>query len=112
MAAKIQSGRGQLENSGWHQLCCHAPFYPRSVVIPDKRATFERLESIATIQKRLQDLLDEGRLLRRSIEVASVDLELPIPSDPELPGARRRRSKIKGRSKLKAKIKDRLKIKE
>jgi len=83
-------------------LCCHAPFYPRSVAIPDKRATFERLESIATIQKRLQDLLDEGRLLRRSIEVASADLELPISSDPELSGSRRRRSKLKARSKIKA----------
>jgi len=83
-------------------LCCHGPFYPRSVVIPDKRATFERLESIATIQKRLQDLLDEGRLLRRSIEVASADLELPISSDPELPGSRGRRSKLKARSKTKA----------
>jgi hypothetical protein len=44
---------------------------PRSVVIPDEKAQFERLQSIAAIQQRLQVVLDEGRLLRQSIEVVS-----------------------------------------
>jgi hypothetical protein len=57
------------------------PDSPWSVVIPDEKADSERLQSIATIQKRLQALLDEGRSLRQSLEVmtdlhdASMDVE-------------------------------------
>lgn len=52
---------------------------PRSVVIPDKRAQAERLKSIADMQKRLQDLLDENRQLRRSIDFMSADDSAPGP---------------------------------
>jgi hypothetical protein len=44
-------------------------------VIPDDKADSNRLRSIATMQKRLQTLIDEGRMLRRSLEVMSAAAE-------------------------------------
>ena len=45
------------------------------------------------MQKRLQDLLDEGRMLRKSIEVISREADSPFRShlavDPRLPGGAR-----------------------
>jgi hypothetical protein len=49
----------------------------------------ERLQSIATIQKRLQALLDEGRLLRQSLE-AMRDLQ----ESPRAPDRRRGRKSV------------------
>ena len=57
--------------------------HPWSVVIPDERPQSERLQSIATIQKRLQALLDEGRLLRLSIEEVSGEVTTPVTSDTQ-----------------------------
>jgi hypothetical protein len=54
-----------------------------SKIIPDKRAASQRLDSIATVQRRLQQMLDEGRMLRRQIEVVSTDLDLPAPPDTD-----------------------------
>ncbi len=55
----------------------------RSVVIPDEKHDAERLRSIATIHKRLQDAIDEGRRLRRSLELVSVELERSSSEGPE-----------------------------
>jgi hypothetical protein len=48
-----------------------------SVIIPDNRHPDDPLKSIAAIQKRLQDALDERRRLRRSIDIVSRAAEEP-----------------------------------
>lgn len=67
---------------------------PRSVIIPDEKADSERLQSIATIQKRLQALLDEGRLLRQSLEVMSTGRDLPEVPDHRITPFRRTRGHL------------------
>jgi hypothetical protein len=61
---------------------------PRSVVIPDEKAQIERLQSIAVIQQRLQTLLDEGRLLRQSIEIVSGEKDARFEAKDAEPSAR------------------------
>ena len=72
---------------------------PWSVVIPDEKADSERLQSIATIQKRLQILLDEGRLLRQSLEVVSATRDLQDTPHRRKPPFRKLRAPLDGVSK-------------
>jgi hypothetical protein len=75
-------------------------FTPWSVVIPDERPQSERLQSIATIQKRLQALLDEGRMLRQAIE-ESGEMTPPVTLDTQ-DSALRIRDEIVARGKTNA----------
>jgi hypothetical protein len=75
------------------------PIQPWSVVIPDEKAQSERLQSIATIQKRLQALLDEGRMLRQSIEVVSGESNLPTTVDSRDPKIGGIKGPLAGRGK-------------
>ena len=72
---------------------------PWSVVIPDEKAESERLQSIATIQKRLQTLLDEGRLLRQSLEVMSAGRDFPETASHRDSPLRRTRGHLDGGGK-------------
>jgi hypothetical protein len=64
-----------------------------SRIIPDNRAASQRLDSIATVQRRLQQMLDEGRMLRQQIEVLSADLNLPSPPDTDTAPPRNQQGK-------------------
>ena len=78
---RSNSQLADLDRKGrWHRFCFVKSIQPWSVVIPDEKAESERLQSIATLQKRLQVLLDEGRLLRQSLEVMSAARDFPEPS--------------------------------
>jgi len=81
--SKIHFVRGDLcRISDGTESAAVSRFTLWSVVIPDERPQSERLQSIATIQKRLQALLDEGRMLRQAIEEAA-EMTLPVASDAQ-----------------------------
>ena len=79
-------------------------FSGRNYMEKNKKPGNSRAESMASIQERLQQLLDEGRALRRQIEAISTDVDFPLTreadGDPRLrtratardAAARRRRS--------------------
>jgi len=75
---------------------------PRSVIIPDKRSPSQRLDSIAAIQRRLQEKLDEGRLLRRQLEEVPMEIDFPLTREADGDPRLRKISRERGQGRRKS----------
>lgn len=69
--------------TAWHKWCLLAAFPLGSVLKKNKRAVSKSAKSMASIQGRLQELLDEGRSLRRQIEAISNDVDFPLTRESD-----------------------------